>query len=118
MELPSRVARSGALSICLFLKKLFKNITRAFISALKKAKLSARIFVILFGSVARGNYRIDSDVDVLVITSKVKDEWDRAKISLILHNAIMVEEPFEIHVATKEEFESWYKRFINVYEEF
>ncbi|BFH74825.1 nucleotidyltransferase domain-containing protein [Sulfurisphaera javensis] len=73
--------------------------------------------VILFGSVARGNFRIDSDVDVLVIT-KVRDEIDRARVSQKLHDAIGVREPFEIHIVTKEEYENWYKRFIDVYEEY
>ncbi|BFH73018.1 hypothetical protein SJAV_09620 [Sulfurisphaera javensis] len=45
-------------------------------ACVKKVDLQCK--VILFGSVVRGNFRIDSDVDVLVIT-KFNNEWERQK---------------------------------------
>ncbi|MGC8570229.1 nucleotidyltransferase domain-containing protein [Caldivirga sp.] len=73
--------------------------------------------VILFGSVAKGTYRIDSDVDVLVITSRATDAWSRAKIANMIHEKLGVYDPLELHVITMSEFENWYKRFMDVYEE-
>lgn len=73
--------------------------------------------VILFGSVARGNYRIDSDVDVLVITNKVKTAMDRASLLVKIYDVLGTTDPFEIHVVTEKEFKEWYIRFLDVYEE-
>jgi len=74
--------------------------------------------VILFGSVARGNYRVDSDIDVLIITEKGKTIWDKAQISSKIKEKIGFGDPLELHVVTRKEYEEWYKRFIDVYEEF
>ena len=74
--------------------------------------------VLLFGSVARGNYRADSDVDVLIITDRAKTAWDRAAIEAKVERELDLDDPFEFHVVSKGEFEMWYKRFIDVYEEF
>ncbi|BBL46492.1 nucleotidyltransferase domain-containing protein [Metallosphaera sedula] len=73
--------------------------------------------VLLFGSVARGNSRPDSDIDVLIISDVLgKDLRTKAKtmgdIMEILNN-----EFFEIHVVTREEYENWYKKFIDVWVE-
>ncbi|BFI74935.1 nucleotidyltransferase domain-containing protein [Sulfurisphaera ohwakuensis] len=74
--------------------------------------------VILFGSIARGNYRIDSDIDVLIITEKGKSAWDKAVISSLIKEKIGFGDPLELHVVTRKEYEEWYKKFIDVYEEF
>jgi hypothetical protein len=74
--------------------------------------------VILFGSVARGNYRVDSDIDVLIITEKGKTIWDKAQISSKIKEKIGFGDPLELHVVTRKEYEEWYKRFIDIYEEF
>ncbi|MGC9105628.1 MAG: nucleotidyltransferase domain-containing protein [Thermoprotei archaeon] len=74
--------------------------------------------VILFGSVARGNYRDDSDVDVLVITDKAKTVWDKVRVQVLIERELGLGDPFELHVVTREEYENWYRRFIDAYEEF
>jgi len=79
---------------------------------------STKSRVILFGSVARGNYRVDSDIDVLIITEKGKTIWDKAQISSKIKEKIGFGDPLELHVVTRKEYEEWYKRFIDVYEEF
>jgi|ECHnycMinimDraft_1075156.scaffolds.fasta_scaffold11265_1 Nucleotidyltransferase domain. len=93
---------------------------RAFVVKIKREceKIDPKCKVILFGSIAKGDWRCDSDVDVLIITDCVKNAFDRAIISTKLHKALGVWEPFEIHVVTRKEYEEWYKRFIDVYEEF
>ena len=74
--------------------------------------------VILFGSVARGDYKVDSDIDVLVITDKAVSVWDKALVSSKIKERIGFGDPLELHVVTREEFEGWYMKFIDVYEEF
>lgn len=74
--------------------------------------------VILFGSVARGNYRPDSDVDVLIITELAKDAWSRAEIEAKIYKRLGIFGVFELHAVTPKVYEEWYKRFIDVYEEF
>jgi predicted nucleotidyltransferase len=74
--------------------------------------------VILFGSVAKGNFRVDSDIDVLIITEKAKSEWDRAMISSKIKERLGFGDPLELHVISKKEYDEWYKRFLDVFEEF
>ncbi|QXJ29173.1 hypothetical protein J5U23_02042 [Saccharolobus shibatae B12] len=72
--------------------------------------------IILFGSYVRGNFRPDSDIDVLIITN-VSNEFDRLKIYHEVNKAIGNPNPFEIHVINKEEYISWYSKFLDVYKE-
>ena len=74
--------------------------------------------VILFGSIARGNHRIDSDIDVLIITELANDIWKRAEIAVKIHGGLGFSDPLELHIATPKIYEEWYKRFIDVYEKF
>jgi predicted nucleotidyltransferase len=60
----------------------------------------------------------DSDVDVLVITDKAKTVWDKANMQVIIERKLDLGDPFELHAATREEYENWYRRFIDAYEEF
>ncbi|MBB5255154.1 nucleotidyltransferase domain-containing protein [Sulfurisphaera ohwakuensis] len=88
---------------------------------LKKIKEVARNIdptarVILFGSYVRGNFRPDSDIDVLIIAN-VKDIYDRLKIYHEINEVIGSPNPFEIHVINEEEYKGWYSRFIDVYRE-
>lgn len=72
---------------------------------------------ILFGSYARGTARPDSDVDILLVSKLAGDPWTRAKIFVKILEGLDPEHPFEIHIVTPEEYEKWYKKFIDVYVE-
>jgi predicted nucleotidyltransferase len=72
--------------------------------------------VILFGSYVRGNFRPDSDIDILVIAN-VKGEEDRLRIYHEINEVIGRPNPFEIHVINDEEYRDWYSHFIDVYKE-
>lgn len=101
---------------------VLKN-ARAYVRAIKEfciSNIDPECRVILFGSVARGDYRPDSDVDVLVITRRVKpgDPEDRARVSEAIYGFLGFRSPIELHVVTPEEYEGWYRHFIDVYEEF
>jgi len=101
-------------------KEILKN-ARQYVKLIKEIcvkKIDPDCRVILFGSIARGNYRIDSDIDVLIITEKGKSAWDKAVISSLIKEKIGFGDPLELHVVTRKEYEEWYKKFIDVYEEF
>ncbi len=58
--------------------------------------------------------RPDSDIDVLVVTREASDVWRRVRIRVEVKRVIGDLTPFEIHLVTPEEFEVWYRRFIDV----
>jgi len=64
------IALKGAL--CMLTQKLIRKLLEEFIEACKKAP-SSIVKVILFGSVARGDFYIDSDIDILVISKNLKE---------------------------------------------
>jgi hypothetical protein len=68
--------------------------------------------------VVRGDYSVNSDVDVLVITDKTKTPWDRTWISAKIKEEMRFDDLFELHVVTKKEHEEWFRKFIDFYEEF
>jgi predicted nucleotidyltransferase len=69
----------------------------------------------LFGSFVRGAASPDSDVDVLIISDVLgKDLLSVAKAVDRITAELGVKGVFEIHVATRELFEKWYRNFIDV----
>ncbi len=66
---------------------------------------NARVYV--FGSVVKGRYTASSDIDILVITDKI-EERDRMRVRVYK----LVEAPVELHLATPETFNNWYRRFL------
>jgi UbiD family decarboxylases len=71
--------------------------------------------VYLFGSFARGAAKPDSDVDVLIISDVLgKDLLSAAEAVDRITAELGVKGVFEIHVATRELFEKWYRNFIDV----
>ena len=68
--------------------------------------------IIFFGSVLRGDYTASSDIDIIVVPSVMafKD-----KITLAVWRSL--DAPVELHIITKEQFEEWYLRFIDMYKE-
>ncbi|MBI2060809.1 MAG: nucleotidyltransferase domain-containing protein [Nitrospirae bacterium] len=71
----------------------------------------ARVF--LFGSVARGDFWINSDIDVLIVSpSMPKKTMERSKLSADIHHEIGYGSPFEFHLVTPSEMK-WYDRFID-----
>ncbi|MEL9990099.1 MAG: nucleotidyltransferase domain-containing protein [Thermoproteus sp.] len=88
-----------------------------YLSALKEAvlELDPDAEVYLFGSAARGDMRPDSDVDVLVVSDRYGGDLRRiAELLVRVEERLGVTGIFEIHVATREQYEGWYKRHIDV----
>lgn len=74
--------------------------------------------VIVFGGVVKGTWNpAFSDIDILIVSDKVVDDplW-RAKTSIWLRNEAIEDAfaPFQFHYVTKEKFEGWYRKFVDV----
>jgi len=97
-------------------EKYYKN-TRFYLEKIKaivkKHDESAKI--ILFGSQVKGTMKPDSDIDVLIVSKLAKKQGDRLKIRIEIAKEIGDSTPFEIHIVTQEEYEKWYKKFIDKY---
>ncbi len=94
-------------------KKYFENAEK-FCKEIKKEaqKNLGEVKLYLFGSVAKGKWGPDSDIDVLVVSNDLPRDWEeRRKLRTKLKSKFPFA-PFQIHLATFEEFEQWYKKFI------
>ncbi|MEM3834289.1 nucleotidyltransferase domain-containing protein [Pyrobaculum sp.] len=73
----------------------------------------AKVYV--FGSVARGNWAADSDIDVLIISERAPDDaLERARIAVAVKEALGRLAPVELHFATPKQYAEWYAKFIDV----
>jgi predicted nucleotidyltransferase len=79
--------------------------------AAKRVAKDARVYV--FGSVLTGRYTAASDIDILIVADIGRDVADRLKAEIYRS----VDAPVEVHVATPEQFERWYRRFVDRLEE-
>jgi len=85
---------------------------------LKKIKEVCRRFdsncrLMVFGSYARNRMDVESDVDLLLITDNALDPLWRGKLFAAIGREIGLVTPFEIHIITAEEYENWYRKFID-----
>ncbi len=71
--------------------------------------------VLLFGSLVKERLRPNSDIDVLVITNLALNTDERIKLRVEIASEIGDLTPFEIHIITPEEYEKWYRKFIDKY---
>lgn len=75
-------------------------------------KHDSKAWVILFGSVLRGNWTGDSDIDILII---VHSPDAKGRITVNIWRTI--DAPVEIHFCSEDMFKNWYMRFMDVYRE-
>ena len=76
------------------------EISKNFANTVKSDKIK---LMMLFGSVARGDYRPDSDIDILVVSDYRKEIWP--KISLIIADTVLKEgELLSIHLISEKMF--------------
>lgn len=100
-----------------FQRKLeyFKNYLKYAQKIKKKAQelLGKDTKVLVFGSIVKGNWGTNSDIDVLVISKRLSSNWiENREIRTEIRKVAGTFNPFQIHLATPEEYENWYKRFI------
>ncbi|MFN7106192.1 MAG: HEPN domain-containing protein [Pyrobaculum sp.] len=105
-------------SLCLELEYLREICLGDVETCLKKVKEICRerdpgCRVIVFGSYVRSAMRIDSDIDVLLITDLAQDTLARGQLRAQIAKEVGPAAPLEIHIVTNKEYETWYKKFID-----
>ena len=95
-------------------KEYFANFVK-YAEKVKEAvkRLDPEARVIIFGSVVRGNVRPDSDIDLLIITRIAENLDERIKLRIRIMEILGEESPFEPHIVSVEEYENWYRRFMD-----
>ncbi len=89
----------------------YREIAEKVKEAAREIAGDAKVYV--FGSVLTGRYTAASDIDILIVVNIGKEEATLLKAEIYK----TVDAPVEIHVATQEQFERWYKCFIDRLEE-
>jgi uncharacterized protein len=75
--------------------------------------LGKDVKVLVFGSIVKENWTLNSYIDILIISKNLNKNWFKnTPIKLKIKKAIGLFSPFQIHLATPEEYENWYKKFI------
>jgi predicted nucleotidyltransferase len=78
-----------------------------------KRILGKKTKIFLFGSFVKGNFGPESDIDVLIVSKNLPEDFDEmAKIRTKIKSKVGIFSPFQLHFAKPEEFEGWYKKFI------
>ena len=96
----------------------FKEMRKNYLKYAKIIKETAEkhfdnfIDLYVFGSVVKGEEHPMSDVDLAVVLSENVDEEKRIDFYRKVREKIGVVHPFEIHVLSKREWETWYKKFV------
>ncbi len=79
----------------------------------KAEELIGELKVIVFGSVVRGDFTPNSDIDVLIISDNLPESYEeRVKIKVALKSSMERLNPFQLHLVTPKEFDEYYKPFI------
>jgi len=93
-------------------EKYFKDYLN-YVRKIKKiaTKLLGKVRVLVFGSVIKGQAEPGSDIDVLIISPKLKDSKKKSEIRAQIFKKGFGS-PFEIHLVTPEEYQNWYRYFI------
>lgn len=69
--------------------------------------------VLVFGSVVKGSWSGLSDIDVLIISEKLSRNWEENRVLRTkIKSKLDPFSPFQLHLATPQDYESWYKKFI------
>jgi predicted nucleotidyltransferase len=77
--------------------------------------LGKDVRVLVFGSAVKGSWGPNSDIDVLIISDKLKENWiENMPTKLAIKKAAGSFSPFQVHLATPEEYRNWWKRFIKM----
>ena len=71
--------------------------------------------LIIFGSYVKGTMRPDSDIDILLITETARNPLERGRLRAEISRKIGIDTPLEIHIVTREEYEGWYRKFIDAH---
>lgn len=93
-------------------KAYFKNYLQYAKEIKKEVEgLLGKVQVFIFGSILRKN-EIPRDVDILIISPKLKTTRERSKILAQIWRKIGFTSPFELHFATPQEYQNWWRYFL------
>lgn len=95
-------------------EKYFKDF-RAYCEIIKKKaeEIIGEIRVVVFGSVVRGDFTPNSDIDILIISDNLPESMEeRLKIKTAVKSSLGRLNPFQLHLVTTKEFEEYYKPFV------
>ena len=94
-------------------EKYFRDYLRWARIIKKEAKaLLGDVRVFVFGSAVRGEIEPGSDIDVLLISPGLKSFSLKNKTRTKIFEKIGSDSPFEVHLITPEDYQSWYIHFI------
>jgi len=80
----------------------------------RRAKqLLGDVRVYVFGSIARGDWGPNSDIDILIVGNVPQDPIEIAKTRIAILETVDPDAPVELHLATPQQYENWYRRFID-----
>ena len=80
-------------------------------------RLDADCKVFVFSSFIKGGFRSNSDIDVLIVTKLASNPLVRGALFKAIAIEIGLDNPFELHIVTEEEYLRVYRRFIDVSQE-
>ena len=69
----------------------------------------------MFGSVLKGRITASSDIDILIVCNINPTEAAKLKAEII--RKTWLDTPLQIHIATHQEYQNWYKKQIDQMEE-
>ena len=93
-------------------EKYFKNYLD-YSKIIKKEviKLLGEVKVYIFGSILKKD-EIPQDIDILIVSEKLAESGVRTKTQVKIRKKIGIFSPFELHFATPEEYDNWWKYFL------
>jgi predicted nucleotidyltransferase len=74
-------------------------------------KLLGKVKILVFGSILRKG-EVAQDIDILIISPKLKTPEKKSKILVKLKEKIGFFTPFEFHLINPKEYREWYRHFI------
>ena len=77
----------------------WRRVAEEVCAAVRRYLPDAAVYV--FGSVVRGDWAADSDIDILIVSECVPvDELERARIAVGVRDSLSMPAPVELHFAT------------------
>lgn len=104
------IAKRSAETIEKYRKKLEVHLRT--IKKVAEEHFGTDVRVYLFGSVLRGDYRPQSDIDVAVVLRRRPSVEERIAFRCKIREELGLFHPFEIHIVSEDDWKRWYGRFL------
>jgi len=114
-----RLVRALRARVEMFIEKLRWRRYMGYFAQAARRLLGPEVRVLVFGSAARGELTADSDIDILLVVPRVPESASE-RAALVAQMLAEAEKrgmpwwyPVEVHWATPEELERWYRRHLD-----